>query len=1422
MKDSDRETANDSFAWEPPGQHDQVGSALAVEPSPEELAPAPRPTTTKSLLQRQMGNQALVQRRPRGRQPVGREDVALQQRTLGNQTLLGRGGAEGAEGRRSHAPSTEPPRQASELEPRRAEAREAHPATSHVAEPSQKDVRRTERGVSPPPTHTAPALSPERASLAAGPTRSTQSVAPKSPAQAIKGAGAKEQRAQEAEPAAQSHEEERQLLDSGKAKATDREGVSVAAAVSEVQPKPGPEAAEAALSEERETPAEKQAAPAAQPVAAGPTGRALSTGVEAGGSFAMPAVPTSAPAHEGGLPGKATEPGGDEAASKEEEGPEEAVEAAEEPAAAGEASGGDGEKAGAETQTAAAAAVQEAPAEAAEGAETASPTDVAPMEPGPAAALPQDMSGSAAAAAEEPATVDAAAIAAQPPAAALASAAPLPPSQAVVAIGAVQGSLTADIAQKREELSSSSPAVDRPIGSVRTKIGPAVEPETPAPRAAVKRVPDRGAAPVPAPVPLPPPGPIPTDRVHAPAVSEATPEGGISEADAAKLGDAIDAVPSRDKELYLTAGPAPQVPLEGDADPGKAHAQENEVHAKSAELRAEGAQDVARPMGEGDIYPVVPRETLRAKVTPGAGGGKASRPAAGAAIDPNIGVLADLEKGDEVRAAAAEGQAKLAAARADQVKTSQEERRKSDENIRRMVSENAVLQESERQGAKSGSANLRRDWSAGQQQLVDKAEKDLSKERQSLDVGVARETKAGDAIAQSEIDTGNEEAAKARVEAERKAAAEKAKKPSTGFFGWLASKAKAFFDLIKAAVKGIFDEARKTVRWAIDKAKTLAVAAIEKARHVVVGLIRIAGPIILAVGDRLLADFPKLRDKFRVGLRVVVATAEKAVNALAEKLKKNVVVGLDLLGKGLDAALGFLEKTSLAIVDGYAKAVAGAIKAAEATANTFGVFVVLVKDIAAAPMPWLKKLGAAMWNGIKNFLWGQLVADVKEWGKAKLMEITGLAGVIFSAGMSLWDVLKQGGMDLAAIFKMAWPALLDGLKSALIETLIEKLVSMLVPAAALVKAIIDGLRAGWNTVKRILAAFERFVEFLRSVKAGTEAAAKNFARVVSAAAVAVLDFVANWLLQKMKGVGSKIVGKLRDVASKIWSKVKGVATKIWARVKASKLGKKLKAWSEKRKAMKKPPTPEQRAKAIAAVKSAVIPLLQKGVGKTRLALTLAYLKLRYRFTTLQVRREAPDRAHLYAEMSPGEVLLDFTVVDSAKQTKEIEKLLGTRVSDYINKNRQQVTIETIALGMSVRQAMNTVLASDDRDELDAALDKAFVGREELKQRYLDHKIRIVKGTVAIRASLDYAQLYSDLNNAGIVGPVHHVIPLWMGGGHGLLIALPPNVHKHLHSVEATFRASVLRHVAAFNTKYNTEVSLATTTPRGEIVYTSGR
>ncbi|MGC4067407.1 MAG: hypothetical protein QM784_22730 [Polyangiaceae bacterium] len=451
--------------------------------------------------------------------------------------------------------------------------------------------------------------------------------------------------------------------------------------------------------------------------------------------------------------------------------------------------------------------------------------------------------------------------------------------------------------------------------------------------------------------------------------------------------------------------------------------------------------------------------------------------------------------------------------------------RTSTEQIAEAEAQNAEEQATARNQAKGDVAKQRGDWTGAQQDEIRGADEEASRTVSEAAKNVSSKRTEANDKATKEVEDGNTEARKAKKEGQTKAEQERArgKEQSDGFFGWVASKAKAFFDSIKAGIQKALDAARAAVKKAIEAAKKAATDLIESARKWIVDKIKAAGDFLIALGDRVLAAFPGLREKFRNAIKALVSAAEKVVNALAEGLKKAVQMYLDAWGALLDAALGALAFALKAAVDAVASVVNGAISAAKGIADTFGVFAALIKDIAPNPSGWLSNLGASVVDGIKNHLWKAFKAAVKEWFNAKLEAVIGVGKVI-------WQIVT-GQLGFPAIAKMAWEAILAMLPPVLIRLLIEKLVAVIVPAAGALLAIVEGLQAAWGTISSIIAAIDKFITFLKAVKGG--GAGAQFAAALASAAIVVLDFVANFLIAKLASGLKKLAGKLGGIAKRL-------------------------------------------------------------------------------------------------------------------------------------------------------------------------------------------------------------------------------------------------------------------------------------------------
>jgi hypothetical protein len=851
------------------------------------------------------------------------------------------------------------------------------------------------------------------------------------------------------------------------------------------------------------------------------------------------------------------------------------------------------------------------------------------------------------------------------PSAGLAAAASLQPMQAAQALDGVGNAVDSTAQEEGAALQEQMPPVEvGGDGSGGSAVSTAPE-ETEA--KATEEAPAGPSQPTPQAEPLPEPGPAPTAAIATPSVAD-TEQGTVSREDATRVAGAVSAMPTSDPGLNVSAGPTPALAKEGDADPGRIQEQRAALDATVAEQRARGAADAAAPGGEQNVRDRSPREVLQAPrlAAPAAGGAGGAAPAE----EEGVGIIAEQKQGAEVRAAMTQAQGQMAAKRAEHQGKVAEEKAKSSAEITALKQENASQQQAEKAKVEGEVGMARGAWTAEQNAELartnEKAQGEISKGNEKI----SQEEKQANEKAAQHISAGESEAVEHREHAEKEAAARKQEaerqkeEDSGGIFGWIASKVTAFFEALKNAITKVFDAAKKLVKAAIDKAKQLAVAVIEKARQAVVGLIKAVGAALVALGDVLLAAFPGLRRKWRALIAAKVKAAEDAVNRLADGLKKGVTRLLDLVGKAFTFLLDAYSKAMVAVLD-VAKGVAmAAIKAAKAYAAAIGTFVVLIKDIAAAPGRWIANLGAAVMDGIRNNLWTAFKTSVKSWFDSKLEQVLGV-------GTMIWNVLKQGGISFQQVGQMAFQALKAAIPSALIALLIEKLVAMIVPAAGAVMAIIEGLQAAWPAVQRVIAAAGLFVVFLKAVKAG--GAGPQFAGALAAGAVVVIDFVANWLLRKLRGPASKVGSKVKVIAQKIMARVKKALKKVggalkkgakWVKGKAKGLKKKFDGRKTKKDAKKKSEKPKanktkkeadkkrKKAKLIADAKAAVRKLISKPRSRLMLRLMLAKLYVQFRLRGLKQLSMKDNRIVIRA--SPGE---EVPVVDAKSLGRDLEPIL---------------------------------------------------------------------------------------------------------------------------------------------------------------------
>jgi chemotaxis protein histidine kinase CheA len=730
----------------------------------------------------------------------------------------------------------------------------------------------------------------------------------------------------------------------------------------------------------------------------------------------------------------------------------------------------------------------------------------------------------------------------QQPQTALAVVGRLPVVPMARGLSGVNASVSNTVGKQKDALAKSPPELERPSGAPKTlhgppKVAPPASYGTDKVQKATAKGPDQQAKPQGKQVVG---GPTPADQVRAPKVTGNS-KGNATTTDVQNVQQAVNNVPTTDPVLdHASVGVAPKVQLTGQADPALTDTQLTNLRDRGARILTVGRDDATRPLGEDQIYPDVPQhEILKASVPKGG----AARPAGGAVVnsgpagDQAVSTIAQQQHGSQIQSAIAQGQAKMTQGEQAQQRQEAQDRQQQHAKIAAAIKKSTDDETKERAKLAVQVRQQRKSWQDQEDKLTSDADTEAGQKHDQARSDIEKKKSDTDTAVDKRQQTDNARITAKRKEAEAKARSEQAKKQnqSGGWFGWVCSKVSEAFSALISVVKGIFDAARKFVQGVIDLYKSFVTGLIDLARKWIIAHILEFAAVLLAIGDVLLAAFPALRDKFRKLILRAVSDAIAWVNKIANFLKAAVTAFLNLLAKGLSALLDVLEKRLLAEIKMVESKIQGIINLVKNAIALLGEFAAIVKDVAADPGGWIRKLGSAIVNGIHYYLWDAIKTAVKNWFVGEIQQILGL-GQVLQGGMQLLDVLKKGCITIGKIVQMAWQAMISALPSMLIQLVIEKLVAFLVPALGGIIQIVQGVIAAYNTISSIITAIGKFVAFLKDVKSGT--AARPFAQAVAAGAVALINFVANWLL-----------GKLESAAKGIGSKLKGIAQKILAFLK---------------------------------------------------------------------------------------------------------------------------------------------------------------------------------------------------------------------------------------------------------------------------------
>ncbi|MEU6116037.1 hypothetical protein ABZ840_16100 [Streptomyces sp. NPDC047117] len=583
-------------------------------------------------------------------------------------------------------------------------------------------------------------------------------------------------------------------------------------------------------------------------------------------------------------------------------------------------------------------------------------------------------------------------------------------------------------------------------------------------------------------------------------------------------------------------GNAPGLPLQDDSDPQRTEEQGQKLDERKDELHQSGREDAARPMGEDQIYPDAPHETLKGKVRGGGkkggkqGGGR--KVAAGGVPIESASAVAEHDRGPQIQAGFAQGQQKMGQERKAKDEKAKNDKQKHDQDLKREVDASTKKQAGAREKGQSDIADARDKWRKEQDDKVadiddkkgkkyDKVRKDIDDKNEETDKDVDKRTEDDNKKIDDE-QTNSEKDAKKKQD-------DKKKEAENGGGGFL-ERLKEWWENLKKDIEEFFARARKAVTDLIDKFKREVFELIDKARNWVVEQINDFADALIAFGDELLADYPAMRDKWRNTINAGRDWAVQKVNEAADALKEvagklldglcgALLEGLDLLEGGLKAAVDVAETVTVEAVE-FGKGVVQAL----------GDWAAIFNDIVSDPGGWISKAGAAAETGAKEHLFNEIKSAVKEWVKQKVQEIIGIP-------MEDFQALIEGGVSAEEMGKMAWDEAVPQLPIIIGVMVVEKVVAKLIPGAGWAMAIVDALKAAWGALSEILAAFGLFMDFLKSVKSGN--GALPFAKAVAAGVVALLELIYQALVEGIGRFMGNVAKRLGDMLKNIRGKKNG-------------------------------------------------------------------------------------------------------------------------------------------------------------------------------------------------------------------------------------------------------------------------------------------
>jgi hypothetical protein len=402
---------------------------------------------------------------------------------------------------------------------------------------------------------------------------------------------------------------------------------------------------------------------------------------------------------------------------------------------------------------------------------------------------------------------------------------------------------------------------------------------------------------------------IPGERIVTPVKLPSSGSADKDEVDAASADDALENVKLDTEGIPTEMTDAPKIELVDEADPGNMDEALDEQSEQVKETKEEASKDIWLDYGENDVIKKPKKGNITAKkkikpytITP--------RPLSKSLTYPDYfeAKAAGYTNGEPYRRM----NAKTETYYGD--KEQQEEKMDSEElRCMEQIEEQKQLSKQGQLNAKvtviSQVGQQRQSW----YNELNETEKTFYDSSVNLKKGfndsITEEKNKGDEEIRKKVDEANNESAekhkKAHEDVEKEK--EKKKKESSGFFGWLRSKASALLDALKSFVNWVFDNLRKAVKWIFDKVKKWVKGFLEMIHKAVVGLIKGFGAMLKGFASIALFAFPETRKKVVGAIDGAVDYAVEKTDAAFEAFENFVSDIIDGLADFVDSCLGLIQ-----------------------------------------------------------------------------------------------------------------------------------------------------------------------------------------------------------------------------------------------------------------------------------------------------------------------------------------------------------------------------------------------------------------------------------------------------------------------------------------------------------------------------------